>query len=54
MSPKVRYLKGVDGMMENNSGHEAGQQTAERWGPHAVGVSSVLVDSRKYFVSSRA
>lgn len=41
-------------MIESINEHQAGQETAERWGPHAVGVSSALVDSRKYFVSGSA
>lgn len=51
---KWRYEKGVEGMIESINKHEAGQETIERFGPHAVGVSSALVDSRKYFVSSSA
>lgn len=54
MSLKWRCEKGVEGMIESINEHEAGQETAERWSPHAMGVPSTIVDSRKYFVSGSA
>lgn len=54
MSLKWRCEKGVEGKIESSNGHEAGQETAERWGPHAMGVLSALVDFRKDFMSSSA
>lgn len=54
MSLKWRCDKGVEGVIESINEHEAGQETAERCPSHAVGISSALVDSGKYFVSSSA